>query len=189
MDKKLYKLMNWPLIEEIVYSESSDPHRILGVQKAGSSSLVQAFFPAHYVCLFKAAGFRIAQGFLDHFAGQTLPPEGFFYKYKTDERRKIISVRKLIFSDKCAEAGDIAVDPRGKNPLPGQKTAGSHNIGQLWAGAPGALLRKSKGFLPQGMILRHGEYFGHAGYSFPFSSQVLKESKREYYTGKRKTDQ
>ena len=45
MDKKLYKLMNWPLIEEIVYSESSDPHRILGVKKAGSQSLVQAFFP------------------------------------------------------------------------------------------------------------------------------------------------
>ena len=45
MDKKLYKLMNWPLIEEIVYSESSNPHRILGAQKAGSQTLVQAFFP------------------------------------------------------------------------------------------------------------------------------------------------
>ena len=45
MDKKLYKLMNWPLIEEIVYSESSDPHRVLGVQKAGNQTLVQAFFP------------------------------------------------------------------------------------------------------------------------------------------------
>ena len=45
MDKKLYKLMNWPLIEEIVYSESEDPHRILGTQKAGTQTLVQAFFP------------------------------------------------------------------------------------------------------------------------------------------------
>ena len=45
MDKKLYKLMNWPLIEEIVYSESSDPHRILGAQKVGNQTLVQAFFP------------------------------------------------------------------------------------------------------------------------------------------------
>ena len=45
MDKKLYKVMNWPLIEEIVYSESADPHRILGTQKAGSNTLVQAFFP------------------------------------------------------------------------------------------------------------------------------------------------
>lgn len=45
MDKKLYKLMNWPLIEEIVYSESEDPHRILGSQKAGTQTLVQAFLP------------------------------------------------------------------------------------------------------------------------------------------------
>ncbi len=45
MDKKLYKVMNWPLIEEIVYSESADPHRILGTQKAGNNTLVQAFFP------------------------------------------------------------------------------------------------------------------------------------------------
>ena len=45
MDKKLYKLMNWPLIEEIVYSESDDPHRILGMQKIGTQTLVQAFLP------------------------------------------------------------------------------------------------------------------------------------------------
>lgn len=45
MDKKLYKLMNWPLIEEIVYSESEDPHRILGAKKAGTQTLVQAFLP------------------------------------------------------------------------------------------------------------------------------------------------
>ena len=45
MDKKLYKVMNWPLIEEIVYSESSDPHRILGTQRVGNQTLVQAFFP------------------------------------------------------------------------------------------------------------------------------------------------
>ena len=45
MDKKLYKLMNWPLIEEIEYSESEDPHRILGTQRAGTQTLVQAFFP------------------------------------------------------------------------------------------------------------------------------------------------
>ena len=45
MNNKLYKLMNWPLIEEIVYSESSDPHSVLGPHKAGSQTLVQAFFP------------------------------------------------------------------------------------------------------------------------------------------------
>ncbi|MDE6996094.1 MAG: 1,4-alpha-glucan branching enzyme, partial [Lachnospiraceae bacterium] len=43
MNKKLYKLMNWPQIEEIVYSESDDPHAILGAHVAGSSILVQTF--------------------------------------------------------------------------------------------------------------------------------------------------
>lgn len=30
MDKLLYDLMDWAGIEELVYSESPDPHRILG---------------------------------------------------------------------------------------------------------------------------------------------------------------
>ncbi len=45
MTKKLYKLMNWPRIEEIIYSECSDPHEILGPHKAGNQTLVQAYFP------------------------------------------------------------------------------------------------------------------------------------------------
>lgn len=45
MNKKLYKLMNWPEIEEIVYSESDNPHEILGAHIAGSSVLVQTFQP------------------------------------------------------------------------------------------------------------------------------------------------
>ena len=45
MNNRLYKLMNWPEIEEIVYSDGSDPHRILGAHKVGSSFLVQAFRP------------------------------------------------------------------------------------------------------------------------------------------------
>ena len=45
MNKKLYKLMNWPEIEAIVYSESDDPHATLGAHAAGSSVLVQTFQP------------------------------------------------------------------------------------------------------------------------------------------------
>ena len=30
MDKKLYDMMDWAGIEELVYSESSNPHRLLG---------------------------------------------------------------------------------------------------------------------------------------------------------------
>jgi 1,4-alpha-glucan branching enzyme len=37
--------MNWPEIEEIIYSDGNDPHRILGAHKVGSSFLVQTFRP------------------------------------------------------------------------------------------------------------------------------------------------
>ena len=45
MNKKLYKLMNWPEIEGIVYSESDNPHQILGAHVTGNSVLVQTFQP------------------------------------------------------------------------------------------------------------------------------------------------
>ncbi len=45
MTNKLYKLMNWPQIEEIIYSESDNPHAILGPHKSGAQTLLQAYFP------------------------------------------------------------------------------------------------------------------------------------------------
>lgn len=45
MNNRLYKMMNWPEIEEIIYSDGDDPHRILGAHKVGGSYLVQAFYP------------------------------------------------------------------------------------------------------------------------------------------------
>ena len=45
MTKKLYKMMNWPVIEEIIYSESQDPHPTLGPHVQGNGTLIQAFFP------------------------------------------------------------------------------------------------------------------------------------------------
>lgn len=46
MNKKLYKLMNWAEIEGIIYSESDDPHEILGAHVSGSNVVIQAFLPA-----------------------------------------------------------------------------------------------------------------------------------------------
>lgn len=45
MDKLLYELMDWAGIEEIVYSEASNPHKLLGphIQKEGM--LIQVFIP------------------------------------------------------------------------------------------------------------------------------------------------
>lgn len=45
MTKKLYKMMNWPVIEEIIYSESQNPHATLGPHVQGNGTLIQAFFP------------------------------------------------------------------------------------------------------------------------------------------------
>ena len=45
MTEKLYKLMNWPEIEAVIYSEEDKPHRLLGAHPEGTQTLVQAFFP------------------------------------------------------------------------------------------------------------------------------------------------
>lgn len=44
MDKKLYKLMNWPEIEAIEYSEECNPFKVLGPRIVGKSCLICAFF-------------------------------------------------------------------------------------------------------------------------------------------------
>lgn len=50
MNNKLYKLMNWPEIEEIIYSESDHPHDILGPHAVGNQTLYQAFFREQSRC-------------------------------------------------------------------------------------------------------------------------------------------
>ena len=44
MDKTLYDLMDWAGIEEIVYSEAANPHRMLGAHMTPEGMLVQAFY-------------------------------------------------------------------------------------------------------------------------------------------------
>ncbi len=45
MNNRLYKLMNWPRIEGIIYSEEDRPHEILGPHIVGKSVLFQTFQP------------------------------------------------------------------------------------------------------------------------------------------------
>ena len=45
MEKTLYDMMDWAGIEELVYSEASDPHRLLGAHETEHGVLVQAFIP------------------------------------------------------------------------------------------------------------------------------------------------
>ena len=43
MEKKLYDLMDWAGIEELVYSEASDPGRLLGAHPTEDGLLIQAY--------------------------------------------------------------------------------------------------------------------------------------------------
>ena len=45
MNNKLYKLMNWPRIEGIIYSEEDNPHEVLGPHVTGKNVLFQTFWP------------------------------------------------------------------------------------------------------------------------------------------------
>lgn len=45
MDKKLFDIINWADVEEITYSESSDPKRILGAHETEEGLLIQAYIP------------------------------------------------------------------------------------------------------------------------------------------------
>ena len=45
MDKKLYDLLDWAVIEELIYSESSDPHRVLGPHMTENGLLIQTLMP------------------------------------------------------------------------------------------------------------------------------------------------
>lgn len=45
MDRKLYDLMDWAAVEEVVYSESADPHAVLGPHVIPEGLLIQAFVP------------------------------------------------------------------------------------------------------------------------------------------------
>ena len=55
MDKKLYDMMDWAGIEELVYSEASNPHGMLGPHVTEEGMLVQAFIPTAESVTVKAA--------------------------------------------------------------------------------------------------------------------------------------
>ncbi len=45
MNKKLYKLMDWPAIEAIQYAEEDQPQNVLGAHVVGKSTLYQTYLP------------------------------------------------------------------------------------------------------------------------------------------------
>ncbi|WP_130836903.1 GlgB N-terminal domain-containing protein [Lachnoclostridium sp. Marseille-P6806] len=45
MNRKLYRLMNWPAIESIIYSDGDRPNKLLGAHREGNGILIQTFLP------------------------------------------------------------------------------------------------------------------------------------------------
>ena len=45
MDKKLYKMMDWARVEQVVYSEEDNPHDFLGAHYVPGGLLIQCFIP------------------------------------------------------------------------------------------------------------------------------------------------
>lgn len=98
MNDKLYKLMDWPEIEAIVYSEEDNPHHILGPHVAGSGVLVQAYFPGAEQVKLKAGDGKIYKMemadesgyFACLLAGRKIPEYTYLVKYKNGiEQEKV----------------------------------------------------------------------------------------------------
>ena len=71
MEKTLYDLLDWAGIEELVYSESSDPHRLLGPHVTEAGILIQAILPTA-----KAVTVRLANG--KRYALEDVDPDGMY---------------------------------------------------------------------------------------------------------------
>lgn len=84
MNNRLYKLMNWPRIEAIVYSEESHPEEILGPHVVGNSVLFQTFQPGavkvmlHYTDAKKAASTGVVSGMERTVSMEMVDENGFF---------------------------------------------------------------------------------------------------------------
>ena len=106
MDNKLYKMMNWPEIESIIYSECDQPHDMLGKHNVNGGTLIQCFFPGAVSVLIK--GDELKSDIL-----MSLVDEEGFFAYWTSDR---------IFPDYlyevCYKDGSIEQFPESYNYLP-----------------------------------------------------------------------
>lgn len=77
MTKQTYNLMNWPKIEEIIYSECSNPHELLGPHLNGTQTLIQAFFPEAEEVTIQWLE-RQGENFTEDLLMETMDEEGYF---------------------------------------------------------------------------------------------------------------
>ncbi len=74
MDKKLYDLLDWAAIEELIYSESSDPHHVLGPHMTENGLLIQTLMPTA-----KSVTVKLADG--EEYPMEDVDPEGQYQKF------------------------------------------------------------------------------------------------------------
>lgn len=79
MDNKLYKMMNWPEIEGIVFSECDHPHEILGKHTVSGGTLIQCFFPG-------ASKVKLVSSSLKHDEYMEMADEEGFFAYWSSEK-------------------------------------------------------------------------------------------------------
>ena len=98
MDNKLYKLMNWPRIEAVIYSEEDKPHEILGPHVTGKSVLFQTFWPGAESVYVKTADDKKKkmemvdeEGFFACLIGGKIPDS---YEYEATFAEGVVETRK-----------------------------------------------------------------------------------------------
>ena len=90
MSDKLYEYMDWPEIEAVVYSEESEPRKILGPRVTEDGILIQSFLPNAVkanviVTKTKETYEMVMEDEAGYFA--VLIPEKEIPKYKTGKRQ------------------------------------------------------------------------------------------------------
>ena len=82
MNDTLYKMMNWPEIEAICYSEHDNPHQILGPHMTPHGVLVQCFFPDAKSVTLKHGSTKVEMEMADELGFfAALVPGKRFFKY------------------------------------------------------------------------------------------------------------
>ena len=81
MEKTVYDLLDWAGIEELVYSESANPHGLLGPHVTEEGILIQALIPTA-----KQVSIKLSNG--KHYAMEEADPDGSYGGIRDDNAEK-----------------------------------------------------------------------------------------------------
>ncbi len=111
MNKKLYKMMDWPEIETLIYAEEDKPHELLGGHYKKGGILIQAFFPgAKEVTVIIQLGRAIEEHKME-----LMDEEGFYAVFIKSEKNQSYNYRFKVV-DKDGETGEF-YDPYSFEPV------------------------------------------------------------------------